>query len=315
MTRETTQPAETLFDSLIVGAGPAGLTAALYLGRYRRRVVVLHDGTARALRIPRTHNAPGFPDGIAGTELIDRMMRHASNYGASFAEAKIVSAARGDGIFELTADDGRLWRGRSLILATGILLNQLPLDEAEHQAAVEAGALRYCPICDGYEHIDHDIAVIGTDTQGTKEALFLRQFSSRLTLVPKNVVELSGMERDALDRAGVAVIDTPVDHYALIEGAMRLTFASGAQRSFDVVYPALGCRPRTELAVALGITTDDDGCLDPHTPFETQIPGFYSAGDIVEGLDQIAVAVSHGAIAATKAHNWLREEDSEALAE
>ena len=69
-------------DCIIVGAGPAGLTAALYMARYRRRVLVLHDGTARALRIPLTHNAPGYPEGISGSDLIDRMARHALEYGA-----------------------------------------------------------------------------------------------------------------------------------------------------------------------------------------------------------------------------------------
>lgn len=296
-----------------MGAGPAGLTAALYLGRFRRTVLVVHDGTARALRIPLTHNAPGFGSGITGPDLVERMTDHAVRYGAVIDEARIVAALRERGTFVLSSQAGDTWRARSLILATGLHLNQIPLDAATHQAAIEAGVLRYCPICDGYEHIGACIGVVGSDTQGAAEALFLRRYSDDITLIPKSHAELSPSERGDLDRAGIKVIASAACDYSLAEDAMSVTLEDGTVMSFDVVYPALGSRPRTRLAKCLGIKFETNGCLPADTPFETAVPGLYSAGDVVDGLDQISVAIAHGAIAATKAHNWLREVDGEGL--
>jgi len=301
------------YECIIVGAGPAGLTAALYMARYRRRVLVLHDETSRSLRIPLTHNVPGFPDGVSGVELVNRMISHAVQYGAVIESARVDSARHDGEKFELVGVDGTRWQARTLILGTGLHLNQIPLDHDVHEAAIKAGVLRYCPVCDGYEHIDARIAVVGCDTQGGKEAMFLRRFSRDITLMPLDFDALSAEERTTLAGANIKVLSVPVAHYALGPGVMEVTLDTGERHDFDVVYPALGVRPRTGLAVALGLRTDDAGCLDADAPFETQVPGLYSAGDIVEGLDQIAVAMAHGAIASTKAHNWLRLRDGEVL--
>ena len=300
-------------DCIIIGAGPAGLTAALYMARYRRRVLVLHDGTARALRIPLTHNAPGYPEGISGPDLIDRMTRHAFDHGAEMTVARVRAARHDDAIFSLETDEGDMWQARTLILATGLHLNQIPLNHDTHEAAIRAAVLRYCPICDAYEHIDKMIGVIGCDTQGGNEAMFLRRFSRDVTLIPRSYAELTTQEREALEQAGITVMATPARAYRMDSDRLTVVLEDDTHRAFDVVYPALGVRPRTELAEALGLAIDDSGCLDAQTPFETQVPGLYSAGDIVEGLDQINVAIAHGAIAATKAHNWLRERDGECL--
>lgn len=301
------------FECIIIGAGPAGLTAALYMARYRRRVLVLHDETSRALRIPLSHNVPGFPDGVSGEDLITRMTAHAAQYGAEIARARVECARYDNGLFALEGEGGKLWQGQTLILGTGLHLNQIPIPDAVHEAAIRAGVLRYCPVCDGYEHIDTRIAVVGCDTQGGREAMFMRRFSGNITLIPRDFDALSQEERAALARADVKVLSAPAADYALRAGVMEITLKDGQLHTFDVVYPALGVRPRTGLAEALGLRTDGSGCLAADTPFETQISGLYSAGDIVEGLDQIAVAMAHGAIAATKAHNWLRERDGETL--
>lgn len=303
----------TKAECVIVGAGPAGLTAALYMARYRRRTLVLHDGTARALRIPLTHNAPGYPDGITGADLIKRMTRHAVEHGAELFEAHVTKVRHQDDMFLITSDDGREWTARTLILATGLHLNQIPLNHATHEAAIRAGVLRYCPICDAYEHIDKKVGVIGCDTQGGNEAMFLRRYSSDVTLIPRRYGELTKQERAALDRAGIRVLAAPTRAYHMDGDGLTVLLEDDTRWTFDVVYPALGVRPRTELAEALGLPIDDVGCLDAQTPFATEIAGLYSAGDIVKGLDQINVAIAHGAIAATRAHNWLRERDGECL--
>ena len=301
-------------DVAIVGAGPAGLSAALYAARFLRSTLVLHDRTPRAARIPLTRNVPGFEDGIAGPDLVDRMTRHATKYGATFAEAHISKASRVNGRFELQGDDKRSWTARSLILATGVNLNQIPIDDRLHELALKHGVLRYCPVCDGYEHRNERIAVVGCDISGAGEALFLRKFSSDVTLLPQSDTELTGQERHDLERAGVRTVATPVSRYDPVEGEMRVHLKGQADPlAFDVLYPALGIRPRNSLATAMGIRIAEDGKVSADAPFGTEVEGLYCAGDLVEGLDQISVALGQGAIAATRAHNWLRDQDGQTV--
>lgn len=299
-------------DIAIVGAGPAGLSAALYAARFCRSTLVLHDATPNAARIPLTRNAPGFADGIAGPDLLEKMTRHATQFGAQLVEAHIASVTRSGGRFELASDDGRTWAARALILATGLELNQIPIDDRLHELALEYGVLRYCPVCDGYEHRGQRVGVVGCDESGASEALFLRQFTSEVTLLPRRNVELTERERSDLAQAGVRTISAPIARYAPTRDAMRVYLEGHADPlAFDVIYPALGSRPRHALAAALGVPLTDAGKVVASAPFGTEIPGLYCAGDLVDGLDQISVAMGQGAVAATRAHNGLREQDGQ----
>ena len=300
-------------DVIIIGAGPAGLTAAMYLARYCRAILVLHDGQSRALRIPLTHNAPGFPEGISGPDLIERMTRHAAAYGATMEQLRVTDIERVAGGYRLSLEDGTTRESRAVVLASGIFLNQVDLPHPVHEAAIKAGVLRYCPVCDGYEHRDKRIGVVGCDSNGAAEALFLRQYSHDVTLMPLSHTELSPAQAREMSAAGVVIetgallsLKPHADHIAVrLKGRKTLTF--------DVIYPALGSRPRAELAERLGIGLTKMGCVSSEGVGDSGFPGFFAAGDVVEGLDQISVAMGHGAQAATEAHNWLRGQDQETL--
>jgi len=298
-------------DVAIVGAGPAGLSAALYAARFCRRALVLHDGSARAARIPRTRNVPGFGDGITGPSLVARMARHAAKFGALIVEAHVTQISRTPNAeFELGTQDGRRYVARALILATGIECNSIPIDDRLHARAIKRGVLRYCPVCDGFEHRGERIGVVGCDVSGASEALFLRQFSSKVHLLTQCSAELTDRQRHDLAQAGIQTVTDPVDGYELVGKTLRVRL-EGADNplTFDVLYPALGSRPRHELAVSLGIPLTEEGKVAANAPSGTNVAGVYCAGDLVEGLDQIAVAMGQGAVAATRAHNWLRERD------
>lgn len=274
---------------------------------------MLHDGKSRALRIPLTHNAPGFPEGVRGPDLIARMTRHAVQYGADIQEAEVSAITAVAGGFNLHLADGTALVGRAVILATGVDLNQVALPEAVHEAAIRAGVLRYCPVCDGYEHIGKRIGVIGCDTNGAAEALFLRRYSRTVTLMPLTRPELSSAEARALADAGIRLEAGALR--ALEPGADDITVRldTGASLAFDVIYPALGRRPRSILAEQLGLDLTEAGCVTPDAVFESGVAGVFAAGDLVEGLDQISVAMGHGALAGTRAHNWLREQEQATL--
>ena len=299
-----------IYDIAIVGAGPAGLSAALYAARFCRSTIVLHNGDARASRIPKTNNAPGFDDGVAGPHLIERMTRHAERYGAQFVTANVGRVGRTPTGFEIVSDEGANWSEQALILATGLHLNQIDLPHDMHETAIADGVLRYCPVCDGYEHRGKRIGVVGCDISGAGEALFLRQFSKDVTLLPTSKAELTSAECQELAAASVETVVSPIIEYRPGTSEFEIFVEGRAEPYvFDVVYPALGVRPRNELVEMLGIDMTDDGNVAGSAIQGTNVDGVYCAGDIVEGLDQISVAMGHGAIAATKAHNWLRECD------
>lgn len=299
-----------IYDVAIVGAGPAGLSAALYAARFCRSTLVLHNDDARALRIPKTYNAPGFDEGVGGSDLIERMTRHATRFGAELVSTTIANAKRIDDLFELESGDGLVWASRALILATGLDLNQIDLPHDVHEAAIADGVLRYCPVCDGYEHRGKRIGVVGCDVSGAGEALFLRQFSKNVTLLPRRDAELTVAECHDLDAAGVVTVISPITEYRPGSKEFEIFVEERDEPYvFDIVYPALGVRPRNALVKALGLSLTEGGKASADAISGTSIEGLYCAGDLVEGFDQISVAMGHGAIAATKAHNWLRERD------
>jgi thioredoxin reductase (NADPH) len=303
-------------DVLIVGAGPAGLTAGMYLARYRRRVRIVHDGRSRALWVPRSRNVPGFPDGIVGSDLIARMSEHATRYGAAITEGRVLEIARGekDAGFRARLDSGATVDARGVILATGVDTHLAKLDSGDHGAAVRDGVLRYCPICDGYEHKSERIAVLGSDLHGAAEAMFLRQYSNDVTLIPKWQVALTDAQRAELEASKVDVVEGRVLRLDATGEAMLVTLeGEAAPRRFDILYPAFGSTPRSELAAMLGPLTDPDFCLPFSAYSDGLLPGVYAAGDVVAGLDQISVAIGQGAMAATRLHNWLREQEGHVM--
>jgi len=303
-------------DVLVVGGGPAGLTAALYLARYRRRVRLVHDRRSRALLAPRAHNVPGFPGGIAGSELIGRMTEHAERYGARLDHGRVTALKARQGGYVALLDTGEELSARGVILATGVETRTITLEQGDHDDAVRAGVLRYCPICDGFEQRGAAIAVLGSDLHGAAEAMFLRQYSDAVTLIPKARVALTAAQRRELAASDVAILERGVTAIRHRADRIELTLdGDRAPRAFDILYPALGSRPRTELAEQLGIAPDADGGLAADAFGEPLRPGLFAAGDVLTGLDQISVAAGQGAMAATRLHNWLRELEGHVMAE
>jgi thioredoxin reductase (NADPH) len=296
-----------LQDCIIVGAGPAGLTAAIYLARFRLSIRLFDCGTSRAALIPCTRNLAGFPDGIAGPELLVRMIEQAEQFGAGRELARVTRIERQDDGLIVSAE-GRDHRARTVLVATGVINNRPKgMDDALHTEALAKGLLRYCPICDGYEVTDKRVAVIGTGGHGTAEALFLRGYTADLTLIsPEAEHELDPQCEAELDKAGIARVDGPCGAYAIEDG--RLAFDSaGGRLAFDSAYPALGSRVRSDLAAEAGAMLSEDRCVVVDSHQRTNVPGLFAAGDVVKGLDQISHAMGEGGVAATAIRNYLAE--------
>ena len=295
----------TLLDAVIIGGGPAGLTAALYLARFRRDILVIDGGDSRAAWIPTTHNHPGFPDGVSGEALLELQRRHALRYGAKITPGNVEALSVTGDRFRLTID-GKTVDAATVLLACGVEDNEPALPGVDR--AVRQALLRICPICDGFEVTGQRVGVIGDDALGAREALFLKTYTDKLSLIHVGApVALPADERDQLALAGVTVIEAKIDSVELQPDRPRaLCFSDAGRIEFDTLYSALGVTPRTGLALTAGARHDDQGRLVVDDHQQTSIPGLYAAGDMVRGLNQITTAQGEAAIAATAMHNRLR---------
>jgi thioredoxin reductase (NADPH) len=294
-----------MHDCVVVGAGPAGLTAAIYLGRFRRDVRVIDAGASRAARIPLSRNRPGFPEGVRGRDLLARMRQQAEKYGAIIETGQVDDLRPVEDGFRLVTTEGEV-AARSVLLATGVL--DIEPDIPGLSEAVAKGLIRICPICDGYETSGTRVAVIGRDPHAAREAIFLRVYSDQVALIHGCRPDaLDAACRAELDAAGVEVIAAPISSVVLDQ--QRITavcFGDDGAREFDSLYAGLGVQPRNQLAVRAGARLDESGRLVVGEHQETSVPGLYAAGDVVRGLNQISTAEGEGAIAATDIHNRLR---------
>jgi thioredoxin reductase (NADPH) len=296
---------ETL-DCLVIGAGPAGLTAAIYLARFHLRIGVIDAGKSRAALIPRTHNHAGYPGGISGKQLLADMREQAAEFGIEPVTDLVEKLELVAGGFIAHAG-ARTWRARSVLLATGVVNNRPAVAPEIHDAALARGLLRYCPICDGYEVTDQRVGVIGTGARGHNEAVFLRMYTHDVTLIaPDGEHTVSADERQKLDECGVRLVDGPCQPLR-IDGASLLVPAPSGDLAFDAVYPALGSVIRSELAMMVGAQGSDDGCLVVDEHQRTSVPGLYAAGDVAKGLDQISHAMGEAGVAATTIRNDLAQ--------
>jgi len=177
---------------------------------------------------------------------------------------------------------------------------------------VRRGLLRQCPICDGHEHTGQRIAVLGDGPHAQREALFISHFSQPVHLVGLAAPALPSGAGERFDSAvqdgGVKPHESPVAKACLqADGSVGLELRDGSILDVDVLYAAVGCRPRSALALPLGAEKDEVGHLVVDAHCSTSVPGLFAAGDVVSALDQLAVAMGHGAIAATAIHRHCLE--------
>lgn len=298
-------------DCLIIGGGPGGLTAALYLARFRRRVLVADAGSSRAGLIPRTRNHPAFPDGITGPDLLDRLRMQVDRFApGARVEGVVRDLEPHDGAFRGWVSEASL-TVRNIVFATGVedVQPQMP----NPFEAVRQGVVRHCAICDGYEMIDKPVAVVGADDKALAVALFLGTYTDRVVVCSFAPPQWSERAMEKAKQFGVRLIREPLLEIVADGDHSRLRYARGPDEIVAGVYPALGVVPRSDLALRLGAALHEDGRIITDEHQLTSTPNCYAVGDVVTGLNQLGVAMAQGEIAAVAIHNALRAQEGRQL--
>ena len=244
---------------------------------------------------------PGFSQGVSGQELLTQLRSQAVRYGAQIRPGHVQSLRQCKNGLELRLGTDT-FKSRFVLLATGVRDHLPPLPGLTE--AILRSVVRVCPICDGYEAIGKNIAVISDNDRGAREAEFLTTYSNRVTLIM--VGDISEARSKQLDAAGIHVVRATWPDLKMGESELHLR-SPGLSMTFEAVYSALGCTPLDRLASDLGAKLDADHALVVDSHQRTSVPFLYAAGDVVRGLNQIAVATAEGAIAATDIHNQLRK--------
>ncbi|WP_322896240.1 MULTISPECIES: NAD(P)/FAD-dependent oxidoreductase [unclassified Yoonia] len=286
-------------DCAIIGGGPAGLTAALYLARFLRSVTVFDGQDGRAGLIPRTRNLAGFPEGIGGLDLLQRMRSHAELYGACITSVTVHKVEKHGQVFYVTTGQ-QIATARNIIFATGVFNHRPPLSREDHAQGLLRGLIRYCPVCDAYEVQNKRIAVLGNGAHGAKEARFISRYSPFVVRIPSD-------GSVAVPEPGIRALTAPMKDMSLSETEVIVTLQTGVTHRFDTLYVALETTACSDLAGDLDVRLSHDGHITVDAKQRTNIDGAYAIGDVTEGLDQIAVAMGQGAIAATAIHNGMTD--------
>lgn len=298
--------ADPLWQVVIVGAGPAGLSAAVYLARAQRRVLLVDGGHSMALWEPEVQNYLGFPEGIAGGELLARGRAQAEKYGAARVSDSIRAISGSRGGFLLQGERAA-YRAQRVLLATGIF--HVPPAVPGLRECI-GRSLFFCKDCDGVRVAGHAIAIVGANEDAAEYALGMLSYSPRV-LIATDGEAPRWSERHA---AWLAHHEIPVhrERLARVEHVdrrlMALHLAGGRRLAVEYVFSTLGERYHTALALALGAAHDEEGQLVVDARLETSVPGLFAAGCVTPANCQMIIAAGQGATAAQAISRDLFEE-------
>ena len=307
------------YDIIIIGAGPAGLTAGIYAGRQNSKTLVIDKSSAGGLglEVPMMQNYPGF-ESISGMELIQKMKAQSENYCEILENTVIDSIEKTEDGFHLKTkyspllmtedDDGaKEFIAKSIILATGASHRHLNIPGEEEFLG---RGVAYCATCDGMFFIGKDVLMVGGGNSAAAESLYLKNLGCNVKLVHRrDELRCEHHLQKALEENGIEVLwNSTIEE---IKGEMMVNSVTllrdGVEEDYktDAVFVAIGDDPSNDLAKDLGVALDEGGYIITDKKQATNVKGVYSAGDITGGVKQWIVACGEGAVAAISAYEDL----------
>lgn len=294
------------YECAIIGGGPGGLVSALYLRRFRRACILFNSGRPRASWGPNIQNLIGYDEGVSGRLLLRRLDRQLDQIGGldrCNSEAYVTRLKTG---FQIHSASGLSVYARTVILSTGIE-DIHPKVENLIQLR-EAGLLKYCSICDGFEIRDKQVAVLAQNNYGIQRALFIGHWTHNIIVIIPEKLRLAPQRIREIREIQASVLRCKSIKMEVAEKGQGLWIQANQQRPFlcSVAYVELGCHVKdTAFAALKNLKRTREGYLITTTEQRTSVPGLFAVGDCVNLLGQISVAAGQAAVAATTIHNNL----------
>lgn len=285
-----------MFDVIIIGAGPAGISASLYTKRANKNTLVINSKKSTLEEVKRIENYYGFESGIEGKELYKIGIKQAENLGVSVKEEEVLNVRLKDEIFEVTTDK-EIYTSKTVIIAVGNKKNKLKIKGIKE---LEGKGVSYCAICDGFFYRDKEVAVIGSGNYAISE-------TNDLLNVVKKVTILTNGERAPEFRAdNVEINSKPIEKIEGKDRVEKIVFNDRSSINTDGIFVAQGTAGGFELAKKLGLLIKDNHII-VNENMETNINGVYACGDCTGGLMQVSKAVYQGTIAGLEVIKFLNK--------
>ncbi|MBY6053647.1 NAD(P)/FAD-dependent oxidoreductase [Cytobacillus firmus] len=296
------------YDCLIVGGGIAGLQAAIQLGRYKHKVLVLDSNDGRSVICKNYHNILGYPDGVSGPELRELGKKHAERLGVEFVHEKVEQAEKAEGGFVVSAESGNKYSGKRILLATGVMDRMPPFPELMPCLGI---SVYVCPDCDGYEVKDKRTIVLGSGNAGANMALTLSYWTNDLVFInhEKKVPDQEFLEK--MREENIEYVEETIDKVLADDDKFKgVRLENGKEITGDRGFIAFGGNEiKSGLAKQLGAERLENKHLltDPRSKM-TSVQNVWAAGDVAAHSEQVTIAMGEGAQAAIWIHKSLLQD-------
>jgi thioredoxin reductase (NADPH) len=306
---------QKIYDVIIIGAGPAGLTAGIYTSRFGLKTLVLEGRLlgGRAQEATKVENFPGFPNGITGSELVQKIIEQTKNFGTELKMAEVVKLDTTKGIKTASTKKNGLYQARTIIIATGTQRKKL-LVPGETEFLGQG--VSYCSVCDGNFFKNLNVTVVGSNDEAANEAFFLTNVARNVTMISsKEKVEMSETWRKRLEKENfklllnTKVVEIVGENFVKAIRVVNLKTNEEQKIETDGVFISLGRIPMTEIMKNAGIEIDQRGCIKADRQQRTSVQGVFAAGDCTCGGMQIITAAGEGAAAAIRASLYVRNSE------